>query len=256
MEKKKEMPKDLNLILRELNILYIRLATYNEDIKDKIMEEETPPALTLTLKTKYITAQNIAGESVKSFSVWGIPKGLPSQPLNFSIKSENKGILITWEKPDNNGGSTILNYRIYRGANFESMDLLIILEDNEMEYLDESADSGKFFYYVTASNEIGESPPTEIMEISTDNSVNNLKVYIIISIILFFVLFSVLMAILLIRKSRNRNKPSEQIIPTETIISPIPMDTGTLSNSNHQEYNDFQIEPIPPYQVNGLDEKK
>ncbi len=80
----------------------------------------------------------------------------PSAPL-LSIQSGDGKILLSWSAPENDGGSEILSYNIYRGTDVNNMVLLSSVDANITEYEDLSVENGQlYFYYVTALNYAGE----------------------------------------------------------------------------------------------------
>ncbi len=81
----------------------------------------------------------------------------PSAPL-LSIQSGNGKMVLSWLASENDGGSEILRYNIYRGTDVNSMRLLSSVDANITEYKDLSVGNGQlYFYYVTAVNYAGES---------------------------------------------------------------------------------------------------
>jgi fibronectin type 3 domain-containing protein len=110
-----------------------------------------------------VSAFNPMGEGplsnmVEALPQAGVVKNVPSAPLNLEAHVGNSEILLTWDPPQDNGGSTITNYMVYRGtAPGEESDLEIL--GNVLEYLDTSVENGVTYYYlVNAINAIGEGP--------------------------------------------------------------------------------------------------
>ena len=67
-------------------------------------------------------------------------------------------MVLSWLASENDGGSEILRYNIYRGTDVNSMRLLSSVDANITEYKDLSVGNGQlYFYYVTAVNYAGES---------------------------------------------------------------------------------------------------
>ncbi|MFW3147216.1 MAG: fibronectin type III domain-containing protein [Thermoplasmatota archaeon] len=106
----------------------------------------------------YVTAYNDIGESGPSNVKWSIPMGLPSPPVNLTAFSGNGFVLLTWEYPADDGGSTIVKYRIYQGIPFGEAIIWRFIDTSDTEFNDTLVQIGKEYrYYVTAINEEGES---------------------------------------------------------------------------------------------------
>jgi fibronectin type 3 domain-containing protein len=93
---------------------------------------------------------------------------------NLKIDSEGNGVIvISWDKPDNNGGSDIIYYRIYRKETDQEWKLIgLHTKLSDLSFIDESVQNGiQYSYYVTAVNNIGEGGTSNIV-VGTPNSEN------------------------------------------------------------------------------------
>ncbi len=108
----------------------------------------------------FVTASNTVGESEPSETVNGTYKTVPYSPRNLSMTSGNAFVHLEWQAPTQDGGSPIINYRVYRG--FEETDVLLVeLEPNNTHHNDTSVVNGvSYSYNVTAVTELGESKPS------------------------------------------------------------------------------------------------
>ncbi|MFX0204848.1 MAG: kelch repeat-containing protein, partial [Candidatus Hodarchaeota archaeon] len=112
-----------------------------------------------------ITAVNIIGESpfsqevsVLSSGTPEIPTTVPSAPQNLSATTKFKFIELNWTAPNDNGGSIIMSYRIYRGTSSGVYLLIGIVVAPTTSYNDTLILSKTtYFYAVTAINALGES---------------------------------------------------------------------------------------------------
>jgi len=138
----------------------------------------------------YITAYNNIGESMVSDMVWAIPKGLPSSPLNLSALGGPGYVLLSWEYPGNDGGSTVTGYRVHQGIPMGEDIIWRYIETSETTFNDTLVEIGLTYrYYVTALNSEGESPPSpEVIgsPVSVPSSPEGVKVlegdrYVVIS---------------------------------------------------------------------------
>jgi len=109
----------------------------------------------------YVTASNAAGESAPSVIKSAVPMGLPSPPIMLSNVSGPDFISIRWERPEDDGGSEIVGYKIYRGERYGSEQFVISVDQETYEYNDTMVGLGvRYLYFVTAVNSVGESLPS------------------------------------------------------------------------------------------------
>ena len=88
-----------------------------------------------------------------------------SPPLNLSAFVESDSVYLSWSPPENLGGSKIECYKIYRGT--ESGGEKFLKSVDTTYYEDKSVVNGtSYFYYVTAVNRIGESPPSKEINVT------------------------------------------------------------------------------------------
>jgi fibronectin type 3 domain-containing protein len=105
-----------------------------------------------------ICAVNEIGEGSRSEKVVGIPKTRPNSPENVKGLSGKGFINLTWSEPVNNGGANITGYAIYRGIDPGSEKLLKTVNGTNTSYNDTTVVNGvRYYYYVNALNEMGES---------------------------------------------------------------------------------------------------
>jgi hypothetical protein len=86
--------------------------------------------------------------------------GSPSAPFApfVEVKASKQGNALLWGTPDDRG-SSILRYRIYRGAKGEGEKLLAEVKAGQNTFVDSKTKRGRDYYdHVTAVNAVGESP--------------------------------------------------------------------------------------------------
>jgi parallel beta-helix repeat protein len=105
-----------------------------------------------------VAAKNAAGEGQPSSEVSDTPMGLPSEPNNVAIVAGESYLLVTWEAPITDGGSSITNYYIYRGttsggeAYWDEVSGVLFYNDSTV------TPGMEYFYTVSAVTTIGEGP--------------------------------------------------------------------------------------------------
>jgi parallel beta-helix repeat protein len=105
-----------------------------------------------------VSAVNAIGEGPRSNESSAIPVAVPTPPLNLTATAGDQQVSLAWEPPLSNGGSSITNYRIYRGT-ISGGEVFLIEVGNVTDYVDTGLSSGQTYYYlVSAVNAIGEGP--------------------------------------------------------------------------------------------------
>ncbi|MEM0449177.1 MAG: fibronectin type III domain-containing protein [Methanomassiliicoccales archaeon] len=92
---------------------------------------------------------------------WARTYDLPSTPLNLQAVADKDKIALSWSVPNYNGGTAVLNYKIYRGA--APGNLICVALTNETYYLDTGLTPGiEYYYAVSAVNAVGEGMRCEV----------------------------------------------------------------------------------------------
>jgi len=109
-----------------------------------------------------VSAVNRMGEGELSEGVNATPIAPPSAPRNVQAVQEKDGILLTWDPPEDDGGSQITLYKILRdGVDYAAV------PGNTTEFLDENVSAGKSYRYsVKAVNDAGTSEQS--LEVSVE----------------------------------------------------------------------------------------
>ena len=106
----------------------------------------------------YVTANNIAGESLPSRVTMGIPARPPSVPEILSINGGNGSVRIEWSDPPDCGGDPYITFNVYMGTSSDSLES-VCRELEEHEYTMTGLENGKtYFFSISASNSMGEGP--------------------------------------------------------------------------------------------------
>lgn len=93
------------------------------------------------------------GEGIPNTPVIGVIKVIPSAPL-VTAKAGNQSVYLSWTTPTSDGGSTILEYQVFRGTQ-PGQHLLIGLTNNNY-FNDTDLNGGtKYYYVVAAINSVG-----------------------------------------------------------------------------------------------------
>ena len=104
-----------------------------------------------------ISAVNGEGEGMRSNEVSMTPATRPSEPRNLEAVSGNKRAILTWQAPITDGGSAIINYRIYRGT-VAGTGVLVGTVGDELTWTDTGLVNAMTYYYmISAVNDVGES---------------------------------------------------------------------------------------------------
>ncbi len=108
-----------------------------------------------------VLAHNRVGPGKLSNEVSAVPATIPTHPRNVVAKHGNKYVNLTWIPPENDGGTMLTGFRMYK---FEGGSLdpeVFIFNPFVNAYTDKEVENGiNYRYYLTAFNAIGESPPS------------------------------------------------------------------------------------------------
>lgn len=106
-----------------------------------------------------VTAVNLDGESGYSNEVSatpGPPATVPGPPTGLTAIGGDRFVALAWLAPDDDGGSPITNYRLYRGTSSGGESFYVDV-GNVLVYSDGSVANGVTYYYqVSAENAQGE----------------------------------------------------------------------------------------------------
>ncbi len=116
----------------------------------------------------YVTAVNDMGESGRSNEAKAKPGTPPSPPEDLKAELEGDQVNLTWMTPTDDGGSEILEYRIYRGKEPGKESYLVSVDAGINSYTDRTIERGTtYYYYVKAVNDMGESQPSNEVRVDT-----------------------------------------------------------------------------------------
>ena len=126
----------------------------------------------------YVIAINSLGESDPSNEVNVISQREPTAPRNLSGILGPGYVHLSWEPPVEDGGLPILIYNIYRGTFSGAETYHSSVSSILTQYRDADSNISYYnniYYYVTAVNFVGESAPTDevnvtIQEVGTDST--------------------------------------------------------------------------------------
>lgn len=152
----------------------------------------------------YVVGKNANGvEGIKSENLtvnFVLP---PTAPQNLSVEYRDGKVILSWYKPKDNGGAGIDAYVIYRsedGANYKKIGVASL---DTTTYYDENVENGKtYYYYLTATNRVGESEKSNIVKITTPNPFPWL--WIILGLIILAVIIAAVL--LMVKRERETKK--------------------------------------------------
>ncbi|MCG7841231.1 MAG: fibronectin type III domain-containing protein, partial [Methanomassiliicoccales archaeon] len=108
----------------------------------------------------YVTAVNQAGEGPASNEISATPSSVPGAPRSMQALAGASVITLTWLAPENDGGSQITNYQVYRGMPGE--EVLLSTVGSVLTYADSAVEVGQEYWYsVVAVNSAGAGAMSE-----------------------------------------------------------------------------------------------
>ena len=159
-------------------------------------------------KTYYyeITAVNSVGEGPQSNEASATPADVPSAPQALLIFPGDGKVTLVWNAPSNPGGSSITNYRVYRGTTLGGETPLTTL-GKVLGYTDTDLANGQTYYYkVTAINSAGEGNLTEsVMTTPTaSNPDGGGDMTLVIAIVAMFAVAALLVVLLFYTRKKKK----------------------------------------------------
>jgi hypothetical protein len=122
-----------------------------------------------------VFANNEVGQSESGVANSGASWTIPSEPMNIAVVASDVGELtLTWEVPTYDGGTEIVNYKVYTGTTLAEVEAETTptgtLPDTQLNYILSGLDDGFTLYYqVTAETIIGESVRMNTVSATTWN---------------------------------------------------------------------------------------
>ena len=108
----------------------------------------------------YVTAVNGLGEGPPSGIVWVPPitwPTAPSQPRELAGELVEGAAVISWTAPSNDGGSPVLEYRVYRATSGGLPDVIGVVPSGTNVFHDTILEPGfTYYYWMSAVNGVGE----------------------------------------------------------------------------------------------------
>ncbi|MGM0509754.1 MAG: NosD domain-containing protein [Thermoplasmatota archaeon] len=102
---------------------------------------------------------------------------LTTVPRNLTIQVYKGALNLSWSPPEYDGGSQILEYRIYRGNETTDMEFIHSVDSPRNWYLDKGLSNGhEYVYQISALNDVGESRLTNGTEATPDGVKPNLRI--------------------------------------------------------------------------------
>lgn len=114
-----------------------------------------------------VKASNGAGGSTGDIITFTTGISTPSAPQDFNAIAGDSFVTLNWNIPNNNGGSPVINYKIYRSTT-SGGEILFKTVGNLLTYKDISITADQTYYYmVSAVNSAGEGEKSQEVSITT-----------------------------------------------------------------------------------------
>jgi len=105
----------------------------------------------------HVAAVNVLGEGDLSNEGSAVPASVPGAPRATAAEAVQDDIVLTWDAPADNGGSSITNYLVYYTEDDEKV--LLATVGNVLSYIDSTVEPGVWrTYAISAVNIMGEGP--------------------------------------------------------------------------------------------------
>jgi titin len=112
-----------------------------------------------------ITAYNDAGEGAPTAVLSVLPMTLPDPPNNVLATDGPGSIVLTWAYPPQDGGSSVTQYLIFRGATITGLSRIGTADGAAMSFSDGTIEPGVHYYYaVSAVTAVGQGLRSDAIE--------------------------------------------------------------------------------------------
>jgi len=109
---------------------------------------------------------------------------VPRPPASLTASFEDSRVVLTWSPPPSDGGASIIDYVIYRGADQQSPSYLTNVPSSTYSWIDESPEKGTTnYYWVAAENSVGSSDLSQVASVTVPEKASSLTLQIAISAI-------------------------------------------------------------------------
>jgi parallel beta-helix repeat protein len=173
--------------------------------------------------TYYISAINVMGEGILSNGIGATPMTVPSPPTNMQLSAGDGYVNLTWIPPNNDGGSPIQSYRLYRSDSPGSESLLVEI-GYSLYYNDTSVINNRTYVYrISVKNAVGESEKSnevngtpKILSVPEPKDEkepdSEIPIWLWILHAVIITLIVILFVLLLMKKKKNvKSSPQEQM---------------------------------------------
>ncbi|MBN1390586.1 MAG: fibronectin type III domain-containing protein [Candidatus Thermoplasmatota archaeon] len=194
-------------------LLLDELGTEITDYRDRDVENGNVYYYRLTVK-------NILGESAFTETLNALPFGLPSALRDMKIEEMDGTVLITWELPEDDGGSPLTAIKVYRSREGGVQQKIASLDGTVTSYTDRNVIVGvTYSYVVKAENKAGESPSAAPLQIMIKEPEEKSNTGLLVGIIIVVVVLAIIaLVIFLVMRKRKR---------TEAVPPQLPYYPGT-----------------------------
>ncbi len=119
-----------------------------------------------------VTAESGAGEGEFSAEVSAMPEGIPSVPHNVAAGAGDKQVTLSWSAPEDDGGSDITGYNIYRGTVSGSLSYHYGVAGNIYSYIDTGLTNDQTYYYqISAVNAVREGNRSDEVSVTPSSGI-------------------------------------------------------------------------------------
>jgi hypothetical protein len=109
-----------------------------------------------------ISAINDVGEGPKGNSVEVVPLGPPSMVNDLKIEASTDIVDIEWLPPDDDHGSDVMGYYIYKGTSPVNLEMWKRTDPGTLSVSDEDVESGTYYYRVVPFNSVGSGDASDV----------------------------------------------------------------------------------------------
>jgi hypothetical protein len=113
-----------------------------------------------------LAAINIVGPGAFAFSYGIMPATVPDKVVLGKHVATEEAITLEWSVPQDDGGSPLTGFIIYRGRSADDLELYQEVPPTTTNFTDEDVKQGKTYWYtVVAKNDLGDGEPVAAFKV-------------------------------------------------------------------------------------------